>query len=165
MFSSFFFWRLLDLCAVEFSLHDRHGMWYGEGRDRCFLITNCCCGGWFKWFFGCWRNWSLLGGCRRGWWRVWAAPVVVGAAFSRKFSLISLTNSSIAITSLLVCLLGIILELSFNSCKFFFAWLRLLNVLFLALGIRAFVLKHFSWKIPPYICLAICSPMLGCSTI
>lgn len=119
MFSSFFLWWFLDFCAVEFSLHDRHGKWYGEGRDRCFLIINCCCCGWFRWFFGCWRNNSLLGGCRKGWWRVWAAPVVVGAAFSRKFSLISLTNSSIAITSSLICLLGIILELSFNSCKYF----------------------------------------------
>lgn len=170
MFSSFFFWRLLDLCAVEFSLHDRHGMWYGEGRDRCFLITNCCCGGWFKWFLGCWRNWSLLGGCRNGWWRVWAAPVVVGAAFSRKFSLISLTNSSIAITSLLVCLLGIILELSFNSCKFLFAWLRLLNV-FVFFFLFSVMYSGFCFEtlfvqnIPPYICLAICSPMLGCSTI
>lgn len=42
----------------------------------------------------------------------WAAPADVGgAAFNRKFCFISLTNSSIAITSLLVCLLGIILEL------------------------------------------------------
>lgn len=100
--------------TVEFSLHERHGMWYGDGRDRCFLITNCCCGGWFM-LLGCWRNCSLLGGCRSGCWRVWAAPapIVGGAAFNRKFCFISLTNSSIAITSLFVCLLGILLELSF----------------------------------------------------